>query len=415
MKLERGPAQPELVEQGWRTFLVKVTNEAGVTARFNIRSPNALPLAGSPEQQVVQRWLDILPFTSQPMSPTLSGLGVEYRVVSLYSRDAGKREAKIAFNVGQGTQDLGFRNDVDILFTAEPAARRDAPRAATRTASPRRPRSSSATRRAASTRPQAKRLAPDFAFHPQVYRADGETVQAAGRRRTRVESPAARNTSSQTRERRRRRRAGRRSSVRPRSAGSIPSQVGWWSGDHHIHAAGCAHYTNPTEGVLAADMMRHCLGEDLKVGCNLTWGPCFDYQKQFFTGEIDKVSQYPVPAALRRRGLRLRLAPVRPPLPAAPEGADLSRRRLRQALADALPEHAAWAKKQGAVVRPGPLRLGPGGRRPPTCRTTSSRPTTASAPTSTSSMSPTRCPAPTASSCRPSISCPRSTRRTCGS
>ena len=69
--------------------------------------------------------------------------------------------------------------------------------------------------------------------------------------------------------------------------------MGWWSGDHHIHAAGCAHYTNPTEGVHAPDMMRHCLGEDLKVGANLTWGPCFDYQKQFFTGKDDSVSQFP--------------------------------------------------------------------------------------------------------------------------
>src|SRR5258706_11699727 len=40
-------------------------------------------------------------------------------------------------------------------------------------------------------------------------------------------------------------------------------------------------------------MLRQCLGEDLKVGCNLTWGPCFDYQKQFFCGAVDKVSQYP--------------------------------------------------------------------------------------------------------------------------
>jgi hypothetical protein len=29
------------------------------------------------------------------------------------------------------------------------------------------------------------------------------------------------------------------------------------------------------------------------VGCNLTWGPCFDYQKQFFTGKDDEVSSYP--------------------------------------------------------------------------------------------------------------------------
>jgi hypothetical protein len=40
-------------------------------------------------------------------------------------------------------------------------------------------------------------------------------------------------------------------------------------------------------------MFRHCVGEDLKVGANLTWGPCFDYQKQFFCGKVDKVSQYP--------------------------------------------------------------------------------------------------------------------------
>ena len=72
-----------------------------------------------------------------------------------------------------------------------------------------------------------------------------------------------------------------------------PAQLGWWSGDHHIHAAGCAHYNNPTEGVHAPDMQRHIMGEDLKVGSNLTWGPCFDYQKQFFTGKDDKVSQYP--------------------------------------------------------------------------------------------------------------------------
>jgi hypothetical protein len=66
--------------------------------------------------------------------------------------------------------------------------------------------------------------------------------------------------------------------------------LGWWSGDHHIHAAGCAHYTNPTEGVLPADMVRHTLGEDLKVGATLTWGPSFDYQKQFFRSGSSRVT-----------------------------------------------------------------------------------------------------------------------------
>ena len=39
---------------------------------------------------------------------------------------------------------------------------------------------------------------------------------------------------------------------------------GWFSGDHHVHAAGCAHYETPTEGVQPEDMMRHILGEDLE-------------------------------------------------------------------------------------------------------------------------------------------------------
>src|SRR5438876_5791105 len=55
-------------------------------------------------------------FNRPPLKKELSGLKLEYPIVQLYSRDAGKREAKIAFNVGQGTQDLGFRNEVDVLF-----------------------------------------------------------------------------------------------------------------------------------------------------------------------------------------------------------------------------------------------------------------------------------------------------------
>ena len=41
----------------------------------------------------------------------------------IYTRDAGKREANIGFNVGQGTQDIGFRNSVPILFQCVPAVK----------------------------------------------------------------------------------------------------------------------------------------------------------------------------------------------------------------------------------------------------------------------------------------------------
>ncbi len=290
VKVAVGQAKPELVEQGWRTFLVKVNNEAGVTAPLQVVSPNAGSLHNSPKEDLPHRWLDLLQYTSQPMRAPLSGLELEYRVLSLYSRDAGKREAKVAFNVGQGTQDIGFRNDADVLFTVRPSTPvtlrvRDVDG---------KPTTAGFVIRDGAGRvypSQTKRLAPDFAFHPQVYRADGETVKLPPgnyqvectrgpeyrvlRREIRVPAATAHEERFQL------------------TRWIDPAKGGWYSGDHHIHAAGCAHYTSPTEGVHAPDMMRHCLGEDLKVGCNLTWGPCFDYQKQFFTGKVDPVSQYP--------------------------------------------------------------------------------------------------------------------------
>src|SRR5713101_9255854 len=44
VKVQPGPAKPELVEAGTRTFLVKVINKAGVTAPLVAESPNALPV-----------------------------------------------------------------------------------------------------------------------------------------------------------------------------------------------------------------------------------------------------------------------------------------------------------------------------------------------------------------------------------
>lgn len=137
---------------------------------------------------------------------------------------------------------------------------------------------------------QSKRLAPDFFFQKQVYRGTGESVNLPAGTYTVVCSRGPETVPE----------------TKTVEVGSEPVTVrydakrwidtaalGYWSGDHHIHAAGCLHYTNPTEGVHPEDMLRHCKGEDLKVGCCLTWGPCFDYQKRFFTGKPDDVSEYP--------------------------------------------------------------------------------------------------------------------------
>src|SRR5260370_26631028 len=44
VKVQQGSAKPELVEAGSRIFLVKVINQAGVTARLETESANALPV-----------------------------------------------------------------------------------------------------------------------------------------------------------------------------------------------------------------------------------------------------------------------------------------------------------------------------------------------------------------------------------
>jgi hypothetical protein len=343
-----GAARPELDEKGWRIFLVKVLNEAGTTAALQAESPNAQRLFNSPLRDVPDRWLELAMFDASPLQPTLGGLSVEYRILQLYSRDAGQREAKLLFNVGHGTQDLGFRNETDLLFRNKPARaialqvhdEHDAPTTASFLIRDKWGRVYPSP---------AKRLAPDFAFHPQVYRSDGEilglpdgtyTVEFA-----RGPESLARTTTLTVG-------AGTTRAAFRVERWIDPSQFGWWSGDHHIHAAGCLHYVKPTEGVHAEDMIRHVMGEDLKIGANLTWGPCFDYQKQFFCGAVDKVSQYPY---LLRYDIEVSGF-------GSHQSGHLCLLRLREQMypgatsSDHWPtlglNTLRWAKKQGAVVGP---------------------------------------------------------------
>lgn len=302
VKVARGTAPAELTQSGWRAYLVKVVNEAGVTAELRAVSPQAKSVFeggafsnssdrrfGHGPRNAEDLWLDLEMFNKQPLNKNLSGLALEYRIIQLYSRDAGKREAKLMFDVGQGTQDLGFRNEVDILFDAK-ASHEVKLRVLDEEG---KPTTGCFEIRDALGRvypSQAKRLAPDFGFHPQVYRNDGEMIRLPEGKYT---VQFSRGPESITQSRTLLVNGDTRDWEFKVERWIDPSKQGWWSGDHHIHAAGCAHYTNPTEGVHAPDMIRQCMGEDLKIGANLTWGPCFDYQKQFFTGKISDVSQYP--------------------------------------------------------------------------------------------------------------------------
>ena len=135
-------------------------------------------------------------------------------------------------------------------------------------------------------------------------------------------------------------------------------------------------------------MIRQTVGEDLKVGCNLTWGPCFDYQKQFFTGAIDKVSQYPY---LLRYDIEISGF-------GSHKSGHLCLLRLKDEMYPGGDSDKHWPtlglntlrlgeRSRARCLRPRPFRLGSWKcRRMRICRIMRCRLTTASGPTNTSPM-----------------------------
>jgi len=356
----RGPAKPELIQNGWMSFLIKVHNEAMVTAQLEVESPNAEPILHKSTNakrakkeniltlgQVANRFLELYMYRRRPLLKNLSGVKLEYSVLQIYTKETGRREAKIGFHVGQGTQDIGFRSAVDILFDCQPTTKvvfrikdydgKVAPMASliitdgierivedqnrlniNGGTTPRgRPlpkdyRLALASRQAWEERGEseltgspAKRLVgiyplpsrrlaaldefPDFFFHPQVYRADGEHVflPAGDYEITLTRGPE---YLPQTQH------------IRIPSGKKVyhvnlqltrwihMAKMGWYSADHHVHAAGCSHYESPEEGVRPEHMWRQALGEDLNIACNLTWGPCWYHQKSYFTSKVHPLS-----------------------------------------------------------------------------------------------------------------------------
>jgi hypothetical protein len=286
VKVARGPADTVLQQSGWTPVLVKVTNDSTVKKQLVIGSPQSGDVhsgkglqARDPKADptIVKRFAQLEMFQAPPMTRNLSGLKVEYALALIYSSEPGKREITVTFDVGQGNQDLGFRAEVPILFDIKPAIAVklkvldfDG-----------KPTTGRFLFRDAANHvypPQAKRLGADLFFQQQIYRPDGGTVLLPPGEFT-VEygrGPEYKMVS-------------RKVTIEAGSALEFklerwinPGDFGYWSGDHHIHAAGCQHYTNPTEGILPEEMYLHVKGEGLNVGCCLTWGPCYDYQRKFF-------------------------------------------------------------------------------------------------------------------------------------
>lgn len=286
VKVARGPGSTILQQAGWTPVLVKVINEATVKKRLMIGSTQSGPVysgQGRTERDpkadtnIVKRFAQLEMFQQPPMTQNLSGLKVEYAIALIYSSESGKREITINFDVGQGTQDLGFRAEVPIVFDIQPAIAVKL-NVLDHDGQPTVGRFTFRDSAGHIYPPQAKRLGADLFFQQQIYRADGGTVLLPPGEFT-VEygrGPEYHVIAQRIK-------IDANSKLEFRLKRWInPADFGYYSGDHHIHAAGCAHYTNPTEGIMPEDMFLHVKGEGLNVGCCLTWGPCYDFQRQFF-------------------------------------------------------------------------------------------------------------------------------------
>ena len=305
VSVSRGPAKATLQQAGYTPLLVKILNRGVSLARLHLTSPQAGPpyagvakstmererqphLRDNENTRGADRFLEVGLCTAPPMTAELSGLEVEYAIALIYSSEAGRREATLAFDVGQGTQDLGFRAEAPVLFDVRPAVAvklevKDFDGQATTA------RLTFSDSRGHVFPPQARRLAPDFFFQKHIYRADGGTVLLPPGEFTLEASrgPEYRTTRRQV-------------TIPAEKAAALAVRLerwvnaadyGYYSGDQHIHAAGCAHYTSPAVGMEPAHMFAQVKGEGLNVGCVLAWGYGFEQQRQFFGGAAHPLSE----------------------------------------------------------------------------------------------------------------------------
>ena len=302
-----GPAR--LVQGGWRSFLIRAINPGAAESEFTVTGGGSIVTTASgmvtrpylPDKveyasTIRDQWWYELQLDGRGV---LSGRELEFYVLSIHSRDAGRLSAPITFSnpavpdwrSGQGDSwertkrqrthtAAGAQTGIQVEVQATHDVNRDVRDSDGRTCM------ASITVRDDAGRvypSRGLRLAPDMMFQDQVYRASGESIRlpAGAYDVTAWRGPEYRPVAT-------------RFVVDP-SSGPVPFRVrldrwvdpagrGYYSGDVHLHAGGCSHYSLPTEGVTPETMIRHVRGEGIWVSSVLTWGPCYYYQKQFFTG-----------------------------------------------------------------------------------------------------------------------------------
>lgn len=321
LELEVGPGGPVAVRQlggpatlmqgGWRSFLVCVLNPHAVESAFAVTGGGSLITTPTASGMVTRPYLpDQVEYASTIRDQwwyealldgagILSGRALEYHILSVYSRDAGTRSALVRFST-PALKDPRFaqgdawertqRHRAHLASVAQIELRLEIAPSHDVVLDVRdsdgRSCVASITVRDDLDRvypSRGLRLAPDMMFQDQVYRATGESVRLPAGRYTVTgwRGPEYRPVVSQLI-------VDPAAEPGPFSIGLDrwvdPAAHGYYSGDVHLHAGGCSHYSLPTEGVTPETMIRHARGEGLWVSSVLTWGPCYYYQKQFFTG-----------------------------------------------------------------------------------------------------------------------------------
>lgn len=95
-------------------FLVLIENTAGITAPLRIQS---VDLAMDPPRTAA--WCQSRLIDSPFSSKYCTGANREYKVMELLVDGSGMREVRLVADVGQGTQDLGFRATTDLQLIVE--------------------------------------------------------------------------------------------------------------------------------------------------------------------------------------------------------------------------------------------------------------------------------------------------------
>ena len=113
VRVLEGSLVPGLVQHAWVDAQISIENQAGVTSSIRLESEQFFD-DGLGESRM--RWLQMELVPDTP----LTGAFWEHRKLRIWSRDQGVRAAAISVNVGQGTQDLGFRGELLHTFLVRP-------------------------------------------------------------------------------------------------------------------------------------------------------------------------------------------------------------------------------------------------------------------------------------------------------